>query len=288
MKSAISKLVATLTPVEKARMILVNREPALALYRVALEGVSGGAVVGLGRLPKIWHANAVEQLASLMDRRNLPVYRGHGRPGERRAPIGRIVRCITNKENGAANAYALVHVVEPASIEAVAKNTLDVASIEAELALEAGNDGWEVKNVEQVTGLALADSQSSTPGFSGATLVAFTQESLDDVPVAAQPQDGAPASAYNEPNDIAGTIERELAGKNLSQAERDFVLRRITARLPLDCSRDQVRHEVGHMMKDIEEMKRIYRRPVYAAAPAEKPRGPVSLTNPEHNELIPR
>jgi len=278
-------LLDLLDPAERARLRRSDRRPTLALYRVAHEGVSGGAVLGIGRMPKRWSRARVTELAEKMNG-GVPVYRGHSDTSERIA-IGNVIKCFTKIANSGVEAFALVHIAKPEAAKEAVMMKLDAASIEADLSLEPGGDAWDVAQVERVTGLALAEkSGGNAPGFSRAGLIAAVRESLDandDPPAHADARDG------NNHCDVGATISEALAGKNVTRGEWEFVYRRVMARIGDDRDKSRIILEVKLCLEDIEEAKRLYRRPPpQIAAPAERFRGPLDYRNPEHNELIPR
>lgn len=270
---------------ERARLMLANPRPTLALYLIAHEGVSGGTVVGFGRLPKRWTAARVEELASVMNRDAVPVFRGHADAAISRTPIGKVVKCFTSAKNGEAAAFAIVHIVEPKAAEETLMKKLDAASIEADLTLDPTSDGWQVAQVERVTGLALAERQSgNAPGFPRAGLIAAVRETIDG--------DGGNSAGADQivekTTELHSMIEQALAGKNLSRGEWEYVHRRVAARVGDGSDQNLVTQEVRSCIEGLDDAKRLYRRPPPPAAPAERYRGPLDYTNPEHNELIPR
>ena len=165
---------------DRARMFLINPHPTLALYLIAHEGSSSGAVVGLGSVPKRWSRARIEELANCIDGNNTRVYRGHRKGGGKRTPIGRVIRCFTKENGGGLEAIALVLLIDPKSAEDALMKILDAASIEAELSLEPDGDFWKVARVENVTGLALAEKNGHHTGFPRAGLIAAVRETTDD------------------------------------------------------------------------------------------------------------
>jgi len=277
-------LAALLDPREIGILRAEDICPTLALYRIAHEGVSGGAVLGVGSLPKRWTGARIAELAQRLEA-GAPVFRGHSE-GIVRIPIGKVLKGITQTKDGETEAFALVHITDPTSAEDALMKILDTASIEADLSLEPTREGWRVAQVERVTGIALAQkSGGNSPGFPRAALIAAVRESL------APENDNGDEPDKNAPErpDSHAVIEESLAGKNLTRGEWEYVHRRVGARLTSEVDRNQIIQEVTLCLSDLDEAKRLYRRPSPPpAAPAEKRRGPMDYTNVEHNELIPR
>jgi len=142
-------------------------EPLFRAYVVGHEGVSRGMAVDFGiNVVKRWMKTAIKKLSDLMSP-GLPVYHGHSTEETGRVAIGEIVgrtlKTIKNKLSVVAVAY-----IKP-DFRLV---PLDVASIEADIVLQGdGGDGVYDVDVQRVTGVALGNSDVSTPGFANATLL---------------------------------------------------------------------------------------------------------------------
>lgn len=275
-----------LTPAEKARLKLKDPRPTLALYRIAHEGISMGAVVGLGRTPKHWSAEMIEQLKQKVGK-NLPIYIGHPNGTTNRTPVGYVLKSFVKDTD----AFAIVHFTDPMAAEQAERRMLDAASIEADLSLEQTPDGWEVAQVERVTALALEDEIHHTPGFSRAGLIAVTRE-LDDNPsppdVESPVEDTTVELPLPPQPDLRVTIQHELRNKNLTTKECEFIHNRVAARVGNEFSEQQAKAEIYNSLTDLQEAKRIYRQPPQPVqVPAERHKGPFDYANPEHNELIP-
>lgn len=148
-------------------------EYKIGLYRIARNGISTGAVVGLGKVPKYWAPEIIKKLVEKINNNNVPVYAGHSpNPRTPRNSIGHIH-------------HAFVYEVTPIQTDAIVivifmdghdPKQLDVASIEADLTIEWDIDKFKVIEIETVSGLALANSDDSTPGFSCSKLMAAVIE----------------------------------------------------------------------------------------------------------------
>ncbi len=256
-----------------------GRKPLVAAYRVAHEGSSSGSVHGLGRTPKRWSPARVTELAEKL--RGAPVYVGHKSGAGPRPAVGYVLRARPVAGEHGAEAVAFVALENPAAAGEVTGGKLDVASVEADLWLEPENNELNVKNVESVTGLALANAKRHTPGFERARLLAFTRELEDDEPPSHEEK---PAS---QPDEV---IRASLDKMNLSDTERRFVHKRVTERLTdNDTSEEALKAEVNIAVNALDEAKRIYRKPpARTPVPMETRTGPADYTDPDHNDLIPR
>ena len=260
--------------------------PLVAAYRVAHEGVSTGAVAGMGRTVKRWSAAHVEELAGKLA--GAPVFIGHRDGVGPRPPVGYVLKARNINGKHGAEAIAVVVLENPMAAEKVKGEKLDTVSVEADLVLEPGDDSWNVAAVEAVTGLALADSSVHTPGFERAGLLAGTTE-LDarDDNGDGDDNEPEPAVAGQPLGDILRTETRDL---NLSDPERNYVYRRIDERVGSENPPpEEVRDEVNLAVRALDEAKRLYRQPPRKTpVPFEKKRGPFNYADPDHNDFIPR
>ncbi len=149
----------------------------LVVYCVAHEGISTGAVVGMGRVHKTWCAERIEELNMRIAEEQILVYIGHpnGRR-HRRIPVGYIIDSYTAGIEGCVSAMAIVQFTDPLAAKHAQRRQLDLASLEANLSLDPTPEGWDVGEVECVTGLAIADARYDTPGFERAGLIRFIGE----------------------------------------------------------------------------------------------------------------
>ena len=275
------EVVAMLDDVDRARLRRSGRKPLIAAYRVAHEGVSTGPIAGFGRAAKRWSPPMVKELSDKL--RGAPVYIGHASGAGPRRPVGHVLRSKDMDGPLGSEAVAVMVIEDPRAVEEVRAGKLDAASVEADLLLEPGDSEWKVSGVESVTGMALACAREQSPGFNRAALLACTHE-LDE--------DTLPENNSSPPV----TMSREqaarevMAGLNLTDGERSFVMKRIAERLSENDSQPEVvREEVGLAIATLDEAKRLYRRPPpQTPIPFERRRGPVNYADPEYNELIPR
>ncbi len=127
----------------------------------------------MGRVHKHWCAKRIEELSMCIVGEQIPVYIGHSRGRSRRVPIGYIIDSYVELVEKNMNAMAVVHITDPLAVERAQNRLLDLASIEADFGLDPVSNGWDVAEVERVTGLALEDSTYNTPGFERSGLVRF-------------------------------------------------------------------------------------------------------------------
>jgi len=284
---------------DRALVMRSARRPLIAAYRVAHEGVSTGPVSGLGRAAKQWGSSRVNELAEKL--RGAPVYVGHYTGSGPRGAVGYVLRAKIIDSPKGAEAVAVVAIEDTRAVENVKDGMLDTASVEADLVLEPDDKNWTVSSVEAVTGLALASSREHAPGFARARLLACTHEldSTDegDTPAVEQTHRSAPAEFSESVADdpcvrpkVDQVATEAMENLNLTDAERRFVMKRVVERIPQEAaSPESVRDEVSLATGALDEAKRLYRRPPSRTpVPFERRRGPVSYTDPEYNDLIPR
>lgn len=152
-------------------------KPIFKAFVVGHEGEARGNLVGVGNIIKQWFKSTVKMLYDKI-RVGLQLFHGHAETNdnEGRLPIGEVVgkaeKTIDKK---------LSTVVACWIYPDYSHLPLDVASIEANIDLAGDEEsGYKVLNVDDVTGIALGNSQVETPGFPGATLLGQLQAFAKD------------------------------------------------------------------------------------------------------------
>lgn len=185
-----------------------NEKYIIALYRIAREGQSTGHVLGLGRTPKQWDKPRIIELAECINAAPsapyVPVYIGHD-PNNQvdRKEIGRTLSAFSAFIHGAQETFAIVIINDPWVAAKVNNGRFNIASIEADLTLEADGNDWKVTEVENVTGIVLGSDETHTPGFKSAHLISAVHE-MDDKPDLEEIAEGSRAIGPGFPANIDG------------------------------------------------------------------------------------
>lgn len=170
-----SAVLAMIAPEELARIKAIDAAPIIKVYGIGHEGKHEAQLLGGGasKLTKMEFVR--DALRAMYDKiaTGTKAFVGHGKgtnAHEGRAEVGEIIgKAQVEKDGGLFNMVA-VWIKDRAKAD-----TLDVASIEQAVAYEHTADGIIVRDVEQVTGVALGNSMFDKPGFPGATLLASMQ-----------------------------------------------------------------------------------------------------------------
>jgi len=168
-----SSEIAGMIPEEVIREIKkTDPNPLFRAYVVAHEGEARGNLVGYGNIVKKWYRAIVDKLHEKIEA-GLQLFHGHGATNDQtgRIPIGRVVGKTRKIINGLWSSIVACY-IEPAS----RRLNLDVASIEAEMDLDVDSKGNLVAtDIQDVSAIALGNSEIETPGFAGATLLGQLQ-----------------------------------------------------------------------------------------------------------------
>lgn len=145
--------------------------PVFKAFVIGHEGVAQGFLVGVGNIVKKWYRSAIEMLYNKIDI-GIRLFHGHGETNDQggRTPIGEVVG---KKLDTVANRLSTI--VACYIYPQFRNLPLDVASIEADIDLDESKDGLFVVNVNEVSGIALANKAVEKPGFPGATLLGQLQ-----------------------------------------------------------------------------------------------------------------
>jgi len=149
--------------------------PEFRAYCIGHEGESEGKVVGIGKVIKKWARSAIQNITERLAV-GTKVFHLHEMTNdhEGRKPIGEVVGKAISDVAGKLSSIAIMYIFpEYRNIP------LDVASIEADITLPENvspNARAVDVDVEDITGIALGNSETCKPGFAGATLLASLQE----------------------------------------------------------------------------------------------------------------
>jgi len=158
-------------------------------YVIGHEGESTGKVVGIGRVIKKWARSAIQNITERLVL-GTKVFHLHEMTNEHegRKPIGEVVGKVLSDIAGKLSSIAIMYIYP-----SYRDIPLDVASIEADINLpETINPNARVVDVdvEDITAIALGNSQTQKPGFAGATLLASLQEFADAASHEKPPKEG--------------------------------------------------------------------------------------------------
>lgn len=185
-------------------------------YVIGHEGESTGKVVGIGRVIKKWARSAIQNITERLVL-GTKVFHLHEMTNEHegRKPIGEVVGKVLSDIAGKLSSIAIMYIYP-----SYRDIPLDVASIEADINLpETINPNARVVDVdvEDITAIALGNSQTQKPGFAGATLIASLQEFADAASHEKPPKEGehmtpdeikkAIRDAKLKPSDLFGSDE---------------------------------------------------------------------------------
>lgn len=197
-----------------------DTHPLIKVFRIAHEGDADIRFNGI-LTPVKWIKSAVGWVKDKLELFT-PVFNHHGPPGDNshtgRTVIGEIVGSdLVEEDNTTATVAAMYIKPEFRGLK------LDVASIEAEITYARDGDTVWPTSIIQITGVALADSRYSTPGFPEATILgsiaAFAQEGKNVMNI--HEIKSAVSELSLKPEDVFAP--ETLTG---STAVRDFIVQR--------------------------------------------------------------
>ena len=149
-----------------------DSSPMLKAFVVGHEGEARGTLIGVGNVVKKWFGDAIEKLSNKISV-GLKLFHGHAATNdtEGRVSVGEVVgKNLLNIKD------RLSSVVACWIYPAYRHLPLDVASIEADIDLVGDSqDRLYVADVNEISGIALGNSETETPGFPGATLLGQLQ-----------------------------------------------------------------------------------------------------------------
>lgn len=147
--------------------------PVIKAFVVGHEGESRGNLIGIGNVVKRWFKTMVHKLHERIQT-GLQLFHGHvagTNDHGGRVPIGEVVGKTLQNIDGRES------VVVACYIRPEFKHLpLDVASVETNVEMRRVDDGTlDIVGIDDVTGIALGNSNVDTPGFAGATLIGALQ-----------------------------------------------------------------------------------------------------------------
>ena len=167
-----SEIMAMIGPDKLAEIKTRDKSPTIKAYVVGHEGEARGNLVGVGNIVKTWFTQMVEKLTDKI-KIGLQLFHGHAATNDTtgRIPIGEVVgRKLMNIKDRLSSVVACYIYPDYRNLP------LDVASIEADVDLRGDTaDKLYVADVNEITGIALGNSQIETPGFPGAGLIGQLQ-----------------------------------------------------------------------------------------------------------------
>lgn len=150
-------------------------------YCIGHEGESSGPVVGLGKVVKKWAKAAINRIHEklILGTKVFHLHQPGTNEHEGRKPIGEVVGKTLADTSGRLSSIAIIHIHKDFT-----DIPLDIASIEADITFPENvnpNARSIDVDVEEITGIALGNSEVTKPGFAGATLLAACQEFAESV-----------------------------------------------------------------------------------------------------------
>jgi len=169
---ASSEIEAMISAEKLAEIKSRDRNPIIKAFVVGHEGEARGNLVGYGNIVKRWFVDMVKRLNEKIPS-GLQLFHGHAATNDNagRVPIGEVVgKKLLNIKDRLSSVVACWIYPDYRHLP------LDVASIEADVDLEGDDkDKLYVADVNEITGIALGNSEIETPGFPGAELLGQLQ-----------------------------------------------------------------------------------------------------------------
>ncbi len=146
--------------------------PDIKAFTIAHNGAVDIVLNGI-KTPVQWIRSAVRWIKNALIPET-PVFQHHGAPGDNshdgRVPIGKVIGSKIVEEGSKIATIAAMYIFPQ-----YRHLKLDVASIEADIHYARNGNVVYPTSVEQVTGVALANSSMARPGFPGATMLGAIQ-----------------------------------------------------------------------------------------------------------------
>jgi len=165
--------------IDKATLDMIKStdpHPQFNAYVIGQEGDSDGDLIIQGQrvrgVKKRWMDSAIKSLYEKL-KVGTKVFHLHAQTNEHtgRRSIGHMVGKALETIGDKLSAI-VINYIEPAA----RSMGLDIASVETDLRIDTDGDNVIVSDIDEVTGIALANSKFNKPGFPGATLLATVQE----------------------------------------------------------------------------------------------------------------
>lgn len=167
-----SDLMSMIPTATLAAIRAIDPHPHFRAYCIAHEGEAAGTLVGFGKAVIQYFRDVVSRIYDRLTT-GTPIFRGHNADNSHggRQAIGQVVGKGRRTIEGRDSVLAAVYVAPEHRAE-----RLDVCSVEANIVFtDDGSGHGRAVGVEQITGVALGNSETDTPGFPGATLLAALQ-----------------------------------------------------------------------------------------------------------------
>jgi hypothetical protein len=214
---ASEEVLRSVSALDYRRIMKADPRACFRAYVIGHEGESSGKVVGMGRVIKKWAHSAVENINKKLAI-GTKIFHMHGPTNEHdgRNPIGEIVGKTLSDIAGRLSSIAIAYIFPE-----FRDIPLDIASIEGDIIMpETINPNARAVDVdvEEITAIALGNSQINKPGFAGATLLASLQEFADNADYEKPPKEGEKPMTKDEirqairdgkfkPSDLFGSAE---------------------------------------------------------------------------------
>ncbi len=178
-QSAVAEMIG---PVRMGQITSVDGEPMFVSLTVGHEGVSGGAISGLGAIVKEWSARVIRRLAELLrpaGRQPAAIYDGiehyHGN-ADARIAVGEVVHGRTTEGQHGLQADAIGYVYPGSVREAIRNGERDICSIEADVTYSLTDARRAiVEDVYAACAVVLGHSSRQQPGFAGARVALISE-----------------------------------------------------------------------------------------------------------------
>ena len=173
-----SEIKAMISPNKLAEIKAKDKSPMIKAFVVGHEGEAKGNLIGVGNIVKRWFSDMIEKLHDKLSI-GLQLFHGHAATNDTagRLPIGEVVgKMKKNIKDRLSSVVACWIYPDYRHLP------LDVASIEADVDLRGGSTDSKlyVADVNEISGIALGNSQVETPGFPGATLLGQLQAFVEN------------------------------------------------------------------------------------------------------------
>jgi len=159
-------------PLTMAHIKESDPHPEIKVFSVGHEGKADINLPGFGTAPFTWIQAAVRKLADRI-KLGTPAFARHTsdtNSHEGRTKIGEVVGKVVTEIGERLNTLTAIHIFPQYK-----SRPLNIASIEAEIEFDHDEHQAWPTNIQNVSGIALSNSDTDTPGFPGATLVGVMQ-----------------------------------------------------------------------------------------------------------------
>lgn len=166
---AADEIMEIVSPQKHAAIKKKDKNPLYRAYVLAQEGYSEGKIVGeQGSMLKRWIGSAIKKIVNIL-KVGTKIFQGHEETNEHkgRMAIGEVVGKKLQQYKDKLSALVVVYIKK-----AFRNLPLDICSMEADISID-GMEGEKISsvNVDDITGIALGNSEVEQPGFPGAEMV---------------------------------------------------------------------------------------------------------------------